>query len=236
MEEQFQRIEVLLGKDNMKKIHSKKVAIFGIGGVGSYVAESLIRAGITKFVIIDKDKIDITNINRQIHATHETVGNYKVEEMKKRMNAINPEAQIEIIREYVDETNIEQILSKDIDYIVDAIDTVKSKVAIIKLAKKLKIEIISSMGTGAKLDPTKLCVTDIYKTKNCPLAKVMRKELRKENIENLVVVYSEEESIKTEEKLGAHVIGSTPFVPATAGLIIGSQIVRHIVEGKWGNA
>lgn len=230
MEEQFQRTEILVGKENMNKIHRKKVAIFGIGGVGSYVAEALVRAGITKFIIIDKDIIDISNLNRQIHATYKTIGKAKVEEMKKRMQDINPDIKIETIQEFVDEKNIEQILSKNIDYIVDAIDTVKSKIDIIKLANKLNIKVISSMGTACKLDPCKLQVTDIYKTKNCPLAKVMRKELRKENIKHLKVVYSEEEPIKTINENNKNILGSTPFVPSAAGLIIASQIIRDIIN------
>lgn len=229
MEEQFQRMEILVGKANMNKIHSKKVAIFGVGGVGSYVAEALVRAGITKFIIIDKDIIDITNLNRQIHATHDTIGKPKVEEMKKRMNKINPYAQIEIIQEFADETNIEQILLKDVDYVVDAIDTIKSKIEIIKTATKLDIEIISSMGTARKLEPCKLKVADIYETKNCPLAKIMRRELRKQNIEKLKVVYSEEQPLTLEEN-NKQILGSTPFVPSTAGLIIASQIINSIMK------
>lgn len=230
MEEQFQRMEILIGKENMNKIQNKKVAIFGIGGVGSYVAEALVRSGITKFIIIDKDIVDITNLNRQIHATHDTIGKSKVEEMKKRMNKINPKAQIEAIQEFADETNIEQILLKQVDYVVDAIDTVKSKIEIIKTAKKLNIEIISSMGTACKLDPCKLKVADIYETQNCPLAKIMRKELRKQNIKKLKVVYSEEEQIKPKIEGEKQILGSTPFVPSTAGLIIASQIINSIIK------
>lgn len=230
MEEQFQRIEILLGKENLNKIQKQKVAIFGIGGVGSYVAEALTRAGIEKFIIIDKDIIDITNLNRQIHAIHETIGKIKVAEMKKRMNNINPNAQIETIQEFVDETNIKRILSKNVDYIVDAIDTVKSKIEIIKAASEMNIKIISSMGTANKIDPTKLQVTDIYKTKTCPLAKIIRKELRKQNIDHLKVVYSEEEPIKPTKENPEHTLGSTPFVPSTAGLIIASQIIIDIIN------
>ncbi len=230
MENQFQRTEILIGKENLEKLKQSKIGIFGIGGVGSYVAEALVRAGIVKFILIDNDKIDITNINRQIHATHKTIGNYKVEEMQKRMQEINPNAEIKIIKEFVTENNIEEIINEKIDYIVDAIDTVKSKIEIIKLANKLNIKVISSMGTACKLDPCKLQVTDIYKTKNCPLAKVMRKELRKENIKNLKVIYSEEEPIKAINENTKNILGSTPFVPSAAGLIIASQIIRDIIN------
>lgn len=233
MEEQFQRIEILLGKETMKKIHSKKVAIFGLGGVGSYVAEALVRAGITKFILVDSDKIDITNLNRQIHATHETIGHYKVDEMQKRMTSINPNVQIKGIKEFVTEENIQEILSEeDIDYVVDAIDTVKSKIAIIETAKSKNIWTISSMGAANKLDPTKLEVTDIYKTKTCPLAKIIRKELRKRNIPNLKVVYSTEQPQKPQlpPQTTGKVLGSTSFVPSTAGLLIASQIIGDVSQ------
>lgn len=232
MEEQFQRIEILLGKEKMKEIHNKKVAIFGLGGVGSYVAEALVRAGITKFILVDSDKIDITNLNRQIHATYETVGKYKVDEMQKRMKSINPNVQIKGIKEFVTEENVGEILTEDIDYVVDAIDTVKSKIAIIETAKGKNIWTISSMGAANKLDPCKLEVTDIYKTRVCPLAKIIRKELRKKNIQDLKVVYSTEEPKKPQlpPQTTGKVLGSTSFVPSTAGLIIASQIIGDITK------
>ena len=207
MNNQFHRTEILIGTENLEKIKNQKIAIFGIGGVGSYVAEALARVGIQKFILIDNDKIDITNINRQIHATHETIGNLKVEEMKKRIKQINPQAQIETISEFVTEENIPNIIDQSIDYIVDAIDTVKSKIEIIKIAKSQNIPIISSMGTANKLEPTKLEVTDIYKTKTCPLAKIIRKELRKLEIPDLKIVYSTEEP-KTTKQEGSKTLGS----------------------------
>ena len=228
MENQFERTEKLIGKENMQKLHNTKVAIFGIGGVGSYVVEGLVRAGIENFVLVDNDKISVSNINRQIHATHETIGNYKVEEMEKRILKINPNAKVEKYNIFFMPDTKEQIINKKIDYIVDAIDTVTAKIEIIKQAKMLNIPIISSMGTGNKLDPTKIEVTDLYKTTICPLAKVMRKELRKENIENLKVVYSKEEPIKT----GDRIPGSVSFVPSVAGLIIASEIVKDLIDNE----
>ena len=228
MENQFQRTEILIGKENLEKLKQCRVAIFGIGGVGSYVAEGLVRAGVYKFILIDNDKIDITNINRQIHATHKTIGEYKVEEMKKRMQEINPNAEIKIIKEFVTENNIEEILNEKIDYIIDAIDTVKSKLEIIKKAKQKNIPIISSMGTANKLDPTKLEITDIYKTSICPLAKVLRKKLRQLEINDLKIVYSTEKPLQIAEQKSN--LGSISYVPSVAGLIIASEVVKDIIE------
>ena len=228
MENQFQRTEILIGTENLEKLKQCRVAIFGIGGVGSYVAEGLVRAGVYKFILIDNDKIDITNINRQIHATYKTIGKYKVEEMKKRMQEINPNAEIKIIKEFVTENNIEEILNEKIDYIIDAIDTVKSKLEIIKKAKQKNIPIISSMGTANKLDPTKLEITDIYKTSICPLAKVLRKKLRQLEINDLKIVYSTEKPLQiAEQKFN---LGSISYVPSVAGLIIASEVVKDIIE------
>ena len=230
MENQFTRTEILIGTENLQKLKQSTVAIFGIGGVGSYTAEALARAGIGTILLIDNDKIDITNLNRQIHATHETIGKYKVEEMKKRIQTINPQAEVKAIQEFVTEHNINEIINTEIDYMVDAIDTVKSKIEIIKTAKQKNIPIISSMGTANKLEPTKLEVTDIYKTKICPLAKIMRKELRKLEIPDLKIVYSTEEpkQIKQtgEEKSK---LGSISFVPSVAGLIIAGEVVKDIM-------
>lgn len=228
MENQLQRVEILLGEEAVNKIKSKKVAIFGVGGVGSYVAEALVRIGIGSFILIDNDIIDITNLNRQIHATHNTIGKIKVEEMAKRMKSINPEVKIETIQEFVTEENVDKIIKKDIDYIVDAIDTVKSKIEIVQNASSKNIPIISSMGTANKIDPCKLKVTDIYKTEVCPLAKILRKELRKRNIKKLKVVYSTETPNKVHKE--SKILGSTSFVPPTAGMIIASQIIQDIIK------
>ena len=232
MSDQFSRTELLIGKEGLTKLKNIKVAIFGIGGVGSYVCEGLVRAGIYNFILVDNDKICLTNLNRQIHANIKTIGEYKVDIMKDRILEINPEANVTIHKEFYLPGNKEKILDKSVSYIVDAIDTVAGKIEIILNADKLDIPIISCMGTGNKLDPTKLEVTDIYKTSVCPLAKVMRKELRDRNIKNLKVVYSKEEPIKPqydENTINERPPGSVSFVPSVAGLVIASEIVKDII-------
>ena len=195
---QFSRTELVIGKAGVEKLNNAKVAIFGLGGVGSFVLEGLVRAGIGNFVLIDDDKICLTNLNRQILATRKTVGQPKVEVAKQRILDINPNANVEIYQEFfMPET--EGILDNSIDYIVDCIDTVTAKIELVVRAEKLNIPIISCMGTGNKLDPTRFEVTDIYKTSICPLAKVMRKELRNRGIKKLKVVYSKEEPVKLNE-------------------------------------
>lgn len=197
MSDQFSRTELLIGRENINKLNNKKVAIFGIGGVGSYVLEALVRAGIGNFVLVDNDKVDITNLNRQIIATHKTIGKDKVEVAKERVLDINPNAKVKIYKEFF-MPDSKEILDDTLDYVVDCIDTVTSKIELVLRANKLNIPIISAMGTGNKLDPTKFEVTDIYKTSECPLAKVMRKELKKRQIKKLKVVYSKEKPIKHE--------------------------------------
>ena len=174
---QFSRTELLIGKEGTEKLQKAKVAIFGIGGVGSFVVEGLARAGVGNFILVDNDDICLTNLNRQIIATHKTLGMSKVEVAKQRILDINPNAKIEIRKEFFTKES-EEFIDKTVDYIIDCIDTVSSKIELILRAKKLDIPIISSMGTGNKLDPTKFEITDIYKTSVCPLAKVMRKELK----------------------------------------------------------
>ena len=223
MENQFERTENLIGKENLEKLKTKKVAVFGIGGVGSFVVEGLARAGIENFILVDNDTISVTNINRQIHSNHNTVGKYKVDEMAKRILDINPNIKVESLKIFFKDENDINFL--DIDYIVDAIDSVSSKINLIKIAKRLEIPIISSMGTGNKLNPTQLEVSDISKTSVCPLAKVIRKELRKQNINHLKVVYSKEEPIKVDTKTPA----SISFVPSVAGLIIASEVVKDFI-------
>lgn len=233
MENQFSRTEMLIGKDGIKKINNAKVAIFGIGGVGSFVVEGLVRAGVKNFILVDNDTICETNLNRQIHATVKTIGKYKVDVMKERILEINPDANVEVYKEFYMPDSKVQILDKSIDYIVDAIDTVTAKIALVEEAQKLQIPIISSMGTGNKLDPTKFEVTDIYKTSVCPLAKVMRKELKARNIKKLKVVYSKEEPIKiisNEEKYKKQAPGSISFVPSVAGLIIAGEVIKDIIK------
>ena len=225
---QFSRTEILIGKEGIEKLQNAKVAVFGIGGVGSFVVEGLVRAGIENFVLVDKDIVDITNLNRQIIATKKTVGKPKVQVAKERILEINPNAKVEIYQQFF-MPDSEGILDNTFDYIVDAVDTVTAKIELVVRANKLNIPIISSMGTGNKLDPTRFEVTDIYKTSVCPLAKVMRKELRSRGIEKLKVVYSKEEPIKSGT-VRNQVPGSISFVPSVAGLIIAGEVVKGIVK------
>ena len=246
---QFSRTELLIGKEGIEKLQNSKVAVFGVGGVGSFVVEGLVRAGIENFVLVDKDIVDITNLNRQIIATRKTVGKPKVEVAKERILEINPNAKVEIYQQFF-MPDSEEILDNTVDYIVDAVDTVTAKIELVMRANKLNIPIISSMGTGNKLDPTRFEVTDIYKTSVCPLAKVMRKELRTRGIEKLKVVYSKEEPLKpyenienscktncicppgTKRKCTARnqVPGSISFVPSVAGLIIAGEVIKDIIK------
>lgn len=233
MLKKFLRTELLIGKEGIEKLQNSKVAIFGIGGVGSYVVEALARAGIGKFILVDKDEVDETNINRQIIATTKTVGRAKVEVAKKRILEINPEASVEIYQEFfMPET--QGILEETVDYIVDAIDTVTAKIELVVRANKLKLPIISCMGTGNKLDPTKFKIEDIYKTTVCPLAKVMRKELRERGIKKLKVLYSKEEPIKLNNSIDKNskrqIPGSISFVPSVAGLIIAGEVIKDIIK------
>ena len=230
MLEQFSRAELLIGKQGIEKLQNAKVAIFGIGGVGSYVVEGLARAGIKNFILIDNDKVDITNINRQIIATTKTIGMPKVEVAKNRILEINPKANVETHIEFF-MPDTKELLDDTVTYIIDAVDTVTAKIELIVRANKMNIPIISSMGTGNKLDPTKFEVTDIYKTSVCPLAKVMRKELKSRNIKRLKVVYSKEEPIKiSEEAIKNKTPGSISFVPSVAGLIIAGEVVKDILN------
>ncbi|MEE0865716.1 MAG: tRNA threonylcarbamoyladenosine dehydratase [Clostridia bacterium] len=233
MQDQFSRTELLIGKEKIEKLKNSKVAIFGLGGVGSYVLEACVRAGIGNLVLVDKDEVDITNLNRQIIATRKTIGKPKVEVAKERILEINPEANVEIYQEFfMPETK--GILDESIDYIVDAVDTVTAKIELVVRANKLNIPIISSMGTGNKLDPTRFEVTDIYKTSICPLAKVMRKELKTRGIKKLKVVYSKEEPIKRQanNEVRKQVPASISFVPSVAGLIIAGEVIKDILERK----
>ena len=228
----FQREKLLIGEDSLKKLQQKHVAVFGLGGVGSYVVEGLVRAGIGKFTLIDFDKVDVSNINRQIIATTKTVGRYKVDVEEERIKEINPDAKVITYKEFVGNQNenvelFQQL--KNVDYIVDAIDTVAAKIRIIEFANNNNINIISALGTGNKLNPTKLKLEDIYNTKVCPLAKVIRKELRKRNIEKLDVVYSEEEPIKVANNEEKKVIGSISFVPSIAGLMISYKVINNLI-------
>lgn len=236
MQNQFSRTELIIGKENVAKLHKAKVAIFGLGGVGSCVVEGLARAGIGNFVLVDNDVVDITNLNRQIIATTKTIGKPKVEVARDRILDINPKANVEIHKEFF-MPDSEEILDNTVDYIADAVDTVTAKIELVVRANKLNIPIISCMGTGNKLDPTRFEVTDIYKTSVCPLAKVMRKELKARNIKSLKVVYSKEEPIKANnenliesENTKKQVPGSISFVPSVVGLIIAGEVIKDIIN------
>ena len=246
---QFSRTELLIGKESIEKLQNSKVAVFGIGGVGSFVVEGLVRAGIGNFILVDDDKVCLTNLNRQIIATRKTVGKPKVEVARDRILEINPNANVEIFQEFF-MPNSREILDETVSYVVDSIDTVTAKIELVVRAEKLNIPIISSMGTGNKLDPTKFEVTDIYKTSVCPLAKVMRKELRTRGIKKLKVVYSKEEPIKPDKNLECscktgcicppgtvrkctaknQIPGSISFVPSVAGLIIAGEVIKDIIN------
>lgn len=226
---QFSRTELVVGKDGVEKLNNTKIAIFGLGGVGSFALEGLVRAGIGNLVLIDNDCVELTNLNRQILATHKTIGKPKGEIAKQRILDINPNANVEIHQEFfMPET--EGILDDSIDYIVDCIDTVTAKIELVVRAERLNIPIISCMGTGNKLEPTRFEVADIYKTSICPLAKVMRKELRNRGVKKLKVVYSKEEPIKSNKKDRNQVPGSISFVPSVAGLIIAGEVVKTILN------
>ena len=239
MENKFERTSLIIGKDGVEKLNKSKVAVFGIGGVGSYVVEGLVRAGIGDFVLVDNDIVSISNINRQIIATTKTIGKPKVDIAKERILEINPNAKVETYQTFF-MPDTEGIIDTSIDYIVDCIDTVTAKIELVVRANKLNIPIISSMGTGNKLDPTKFEVSDIYKTSVCPLAKVMRKELKQRGINSLKVVYSKEEPIKkyvakddsNKERQKKNIPGSISFVPSVAGLIIAGEVVKDIIEYK----
>lgn len=227
---EFSRTELLLGQDGMKKLKSSSVAIFGVGGVGSYIAEALARCGVGKLILIDNDEVTITNLNRQLIALHSTIGKKKVYVAKERILDINPNANVVALDCFYTGSEIDL---SGFDYIADAIDTVSSKLTLIENANKQNVPVISSMGTGNKLDPTKLIVTDIYKTEMCPLAKIMRHELKKRNVKKLKVVYSTEKPCehKAESKeitTKRKTIGSVSFVPSVAGLIIAGEIVKDI--------
>ena len=228
MEEQFSRTELLIGKDGVEKLKKSKVAIFGLGGVGSYVVEALARVGVGNFILVDNDIISETNINRQIIATYKTIGKPKIQIEKERILEINPNAKLKIFKEFFMPESPD-FFDKNVSYIVDAIDTITAKIELVVRAKKMNKPIISCMGTGNKLDPTKFEVTDIYKTSVCPLAKVMRKELKNRKIDNLKVLYSKEEPIKLNNK---QVPGSISFVPSVAGLIIAGEVIKDIIGLK----
>lgn len=232
MENIFSRTELLLGKDKIELLKNKKVLIFGIGGVGGFVCEALARSGIGYFDLVDNDKVSISNINRQIIATTKTIGLYKTELMKERIISINPSANVKTYNIFYTKDNQDVFDFNNYDYIIDCIDTVTSKLLIIEKTTKLNKNIISSMGTGNKINPMMLEISDIFKTSVDPLAKVMRYELRKRGIKKLKVLYSKELPMKLEEEIinenNKVIPGSISFVPSTAGLIIASEVIKDL--------
>lgn len=229
---QFSRTEILLGEKSMEKLRSACVAIFGIGGVGGYVAESLVRSGIGNFVLIDNDEVSLTNLNRQIIATHSSLGMAKVECMKERMLDINPEVNVVCKKMFFLPENSDEIDFSKFDYVVDAIDTISAKIEIIMKCQKHDIPVISAMGAGNKLDPSRFKVSDVYKTSVCPLARVMRNELKKRGVKKLKVVYSDESPKKVgikDEQSGKMIPGSISFSPASCGLVIASEVIKDLI-------
>ena len=252
--EQFSRTALLIGEENIEKLQRARVAVFGIGGVGGYVVEALARSGVGTLDIIDKDTVELSNLNRQIIATHKSLGRPKVEVAKERILDINPEATVNAYQIFYLPETADQFDFKQYDYVVDAIDTVTGKIALIEHAKFCGVPVISSMGAGNKMDPTAFRVADISKTKVCPLAKVMRRELKKRNIEHVKVVYSEEEPIKllhpedngvtthletVDDNMRLELRASSPrvkqapgsnaFVPSVAGLIIAGEVIKDLI-------
>ena len=232
MEDRFSRTEMLIGTDGLEKLRNAKVAVFGIGGVGSYVCEGLARGGVGNFILVDFDKVDESNINRQIIAMENTIGKYKVDLMKERILQINPDAKVEAYREFYSDSKSD-IITEDLSYVVDCVDTVMAKIAIICRCNELDVPIISAMGAGNKLDPTMFEVADIFDTSVCPLARIIRKDLKKRNIEKLKVVYSKEQPINTNDceinqNRKDKVKGSVSFVPSVAGLILAGEVIKDI--------
>ena len=247
---QFSRTELLLGKDGMERLSESHVAVFGIGGVGGYATEALARSGVGHFVLIDDDRICLTNLNRQVIATRKTVGQYKADAMKERILEINPNAEVEVRKCFYLPENADEFDFSQYSYVIDAVDTVTAKLGIIEQAQRCGVPVISCMGAGNKLDPTKFQVADIYDTKVCPLARVMRYECRKRGIRALKVVYSTEECIRPlddmEISCRTHCIcppdtkrkctvrrdipGSVAFVPSVAGLILAGEVVKDLTK------
>lgn len=225
---QFSRTELLLGEESLNILKNARIAVFGVGGVGGYTVEALVRSGIQHIDIIDNDTVSLTNLNRQIIALHSTIGKYKVDVMKERILDINPEAQVNAFKcFYLPETK-DQFNFSNYDYVVDAVDTVTAKLQLIQQAKEAGTKIICAMGAGNKLDPTKFEVADISKTSVCPLARIMRQECKKRGYKDVKVVYSKEIAIKPAES--KDVPGSTSFVPSCCGLIIASEVIKDLIS------
>ncbi len=249
LQHSLSRTELLIGKDGLNKLKDSKIIVFGVGGVGSFTVEALVRAGVGTIVLVDDDTVCLTNLNRQIHAIYDTVGKVKVEAMKDRVLSINKACNVITHQVFATKENIPEIITDDVDYVVDAIDTVSAKIAVVEYCNEKGIKIICSMGTGNKFDPTQFKVADIYDTKVCPLAKVMRHELRKREIKSLKVVYSEEMPTKPKQddvvtcKTGCvctggtkkcaikrQIPGSISFVPPVAGMIIGGEVIKDLLK------
>lgn len=235
----FSRTELLVGKEAMEKLGRSRVAVFGIGGVGGYTVEALARSGVGTLDLIDNDQVCLTNLNRQIIATGKTLGKYKVDAAKERILEINPDAEVHVYKTFYMPETREQFDFTQYDYVVDAIDTVTGKLALVEQAREAGVPVISSMGAGNKLDPTAFRVADIYQTSVCPLAKVMRRELKKRGIEKLKVVYSEEKPVTPvgSEEIGAQegvsrrqIPGSIAFVPSVVGLIIAGEVIKDLIQ------
>ena len=249
LQHSLSRTELLIGKDALDKLAKSKVMVFGVGGVGSFTVEALARAGVGNLILVDDDTVCLTNLNRQIHATYKTISKNKVEVMKERVLSVNRNCNVETIQVFVTPDNLEEIIPDDVDYVVDAIDTVSAKIALAVYCEQKGIKLMSSMGTGNKLNPAEFKVADIYNTKVCPLAKVMRYELRKRGVKKLKVVYSEEMPRKPKvedvvtcktgcvctggtKKCSAkrQIPGSVSFGPPVAGMIIASEVVKDLIK------
>ena len=225
MTDQFDRTRLLIGEEGLAKLKKARVAVFSVGGIGGFAVEALVRSGIGAFDLIDNDTVALSNLNRQIIATRDTIGKLKVEVMRDRILSINPQAEIRMYPCFYLPENAAEFDFSQYSYVVDAVDTVTAKIDIIMQAQAAGVPVISSMGAGNKMDPTRFEVTDIYKTTVCPLARVMRRELKKRGVKQLKVVYSTEKAIKT----GADVPGSIAFVPSVAGLIVAGEVIRDLI-------
>lgn len=241
MTEQFSRTQLIFGEEKMNILKNARVAVFGIGGVGGYVCEALVRSGVGHFDLIDKDTVSESNLNRQIIATHKTIGRQKTEVMRERMLEINPQADVKIHNCFFLPENSDSFSFAEYDYVVDAVDTVKAKIELILCSQRAGVPVISSMGTGNKTDPGRLKAADIYETRICPLARVMRRELKKRGVEKLKVVYSDEDPTPPGQRISSldsgvpgtvrkDIPGSTAFVPGAAGLLIASVMIRDLIN------
>ncbi len=231
MDNRFERLELLLGAEPVENLANAKIAVFGVGGVGGYVCEALVRCGIGNFDLFDNDKVCLSNLNRQIIALQSTIGMYKTEAMKNRMLDINPNVTVNCHNVFYLPENADEFDLSVYDYVVDAIDTVSAKIELAKRCDSLGVKLISAMGAGNKLNPCSFVVTDIYKTSVCPLARVMRRELKKANVKALKVVYSTEEAVKPktpENFQGKKPVGSCSFVPSVCGLIVASEVIKDL--------